>query len=86
MQSHHKQWQWRHRWNLMLDALYNAYMNAYVKKKQKHRSTVANRILFFLFYLYRSHGFGFWFVNSSPNICQSLVFSLLSAAHFISAF
>jgi hypothetical protein len=29
MQSHHKQWQWRHRWNRMLDALYNAYMNAY---------------------------------------------------------
>lgn len=32
------------------------------------------------------HGFGFWFVNSSPNIYQSLVFSLLPAAHFISAF
>jgi squalene cyclase len=56
MQSHHKQWQWQwcHRWNLMLDALFNAYMNAYVKKKQKHRSTVASKILFFLFYLYRS--------------------------------
>jgi hypothetical protein len=42
--------------------------------------------LYSSFFTSIDHGFGFWFVNSSPNICQSLVFSLLSAAHFISAF